>query len=329
MEKRLYDLKTDPAFANLIPPLLDTELSLLTESILANGCEMPLVVWDGAIVDGHNRYRICHENGIPFAIEEKEFESRTAAEIWIIRNQLGRRNLSDFQRCELVLPLEERLKAEAKATKKRAISISRRGGDDFEMVQNSAPSQIKTRDTLSRLAGVSHDTLGKAKRIIESADEEMKDRLRRGELSIHRAYSALTQVKSQTERDTHEDEAPPEPVPEKKSELGSLLNKPVFDHYEPPAYMAPIPFEPLTPPDASAPASADESDEAEKCAAVAANDPIAERIRELGQIFLDGLGKELKEVEREGLVQILTIVDDIGKKAVQTVKAFLNEYQEE
>ena len=117
MEKQLYELTVDPQFAGLIPPLQETELSMLTESILANGCEMPLVVWNGVIVDGHNRYLICRENGIPFAIEEKEFESREAAEVWIIRNQLGRRNLSDFQRCELVLPLEERLKAEAQKRK--------------------------------------------------------------------------------------------------------------------------------------------------------------------------------------------------------------------
>ena len=56
MEKQLYELMIDPDFAGLIPPLQDAELSMLTDSILANGCEMPLVVWNGAIVDGH-RYR--------------------------------------------------------------------------------------------------------------------------------------------------------------------------------------------------------------------------------------------------------------------------------
>lgn len=161
-------------------------------------------------MDGHNRYRICHENGVPFAIEEKDFDCREAAEVWLVRNQLGRRNLSDYQKCELVLPLEERLKAEAQAAKKRAISIARRGEDD------------KARDTLSRLAGVSHDTLGKAKRIMESADEEAKGQLRRGELSIHRAYTALTGAKPQAARDTQEDETPSEPVPVKKTECGSL-----------------------------------------------------------------------------------------------------------
>ncbi len=316
MEKQLYELKVDPDFANLIPPLQENELSMLTESILANGCEMPLVVCHGVIVDGHNRYRICHENGVPFAIEEKEFDSREAAEVWIVRNQLGRRNLSDFQRCELVLPLEERLKAEAQAAKKRAISISRRGENDFEMVQNSAPSQNKTRDALSKLAGVSHDTLGKAKKIMESADEETKDRLRRGELSIHRAYTELAQTKPQMEADAAE------PV-EGKTEYRSLLTKPIFEHYEPPAYMEPIPFEPVVPPDFS---SADEADEADEAAAVPQASPAAERVREMGQLFLDGLGETLEGLERGDVEQVLAIVEDIGEKAVQTAKRYLKEH---
>ena len=58
MEKSLYELRVDPEFAKLIPPLQDTELSMLTDSILANECEMPLLVWNGIIVDGHNRYRM-------------------------------------------------------------------------------------------------------------------------------------------------------------------------------------------------------------------------------------------------------------------------------
>ena len=309
MEKQLYELTIDPDFAGLIPPLQDAELSVLTDSILANGCEMPLVVWNGIIVDGHNRYRICRENGVPFAIEEKDFESREAAEIWIIRNQLGRRNLSDFQRCELVLPLEERLKAEAQ---KRVFLGKKQSTDPLP---NLAGGQRYTRTVLAAMAGVSHGSLDKAKRIIESADEDTKDRLRRGELSIHRVYSSLTEGNPKEEKDT--EKPAPEPVPVKKQEYTSLLNKPIFDHYEPPAYMKPIPFEPVAPPTLP-----DEPEETEENAA-------AERIRELGRDYLDGLDKALKGAERKGLEQILAIVEEVGEKAVQTVRKYWNEHQEE
>ena len=152
MEKSLYELRVDPEFAKLIPPLQDTELSMLTDSILANGCEMPLVVWNGTLVDGHNRYRICHENGVPFAIEEKEFDSREAAELWLVRNQLGRRNLTDYQKCELVLPMEELLKA---AAEKRMLLGKRQLSDPLPNLAGGqtvtgTPDAIRTHDLQSR-----------------------------------------------------------------------------------------------------------------------------------------------------------------------------------
>lgn len=67
-EKLLHTLNIDPEFKDLIPPLTTEELEMLEESIVANGCESPLIVWNGIIVDGHNRYAICHKRGIPFMV---------------------------------------------------------------------------------------------------------------------------------------------------------------------------------------------------------------------------------------------------------------------
>ena len=65
-EKKVYDLTVDPEFRDLIPPLNEEELKLLEESLVADGCESPLIVWNGVIVDGHNRYAICRKHEIPF-----------------------------------------------------------------------------------------------------------------------------------------------------------------------------------------------------------------------------------------------------------------------
>ena len=46
------------------------------------------------LLDGHNRYEICTRLELPFDIDEKRFASREAAEDWIDKNQLGRRNLT-------------------------------------------------------------------------------------------------------------------------------------------------------------------------------------------------------------------------------------------
>ena len=189
--KGLHELKINEALENVMPPLQEMELSLLTKSLLDEGCRDPLVVWKetGELVDGHNRYRICWENNIPFEYVEQSFETEAQARMWIIRNQLARRNVPDFVRCELVLPLEAELKAEAKKRKIRKPANS-------EVPNLAQQNNGKTRDELAQIAGVSHGTLDKVRKIAASADEETKEKLRSGDLSIHGAYTALKDNKN-------------------------------------------------------------------------------------------------------------------------------------
>ena len=92
-------LTIDPEFKGKIPPLREEELKQLEENILADGVVInPLIVWDGVIVDGHNRYRILQKHPeIQFTTYEKQFPDRYAAIAWICKNQLGRRNLTPQQ----------------------------------------------------------------------------------------------------------------------------------------------------------------------------------------------------------------------------------------
>ena len=95
----LQNLSVDPEFASKIPSLREEELKQLEENILADGVVInPLIVWNGIIVDGHNRYRILQQHPeIQFTIYEKEFPDRYAVIAWICKNQLGRRNLTSQQ----------------------------------------------------------------------------------------------------------------------------------------------------------------------------------------------------------------------------------------
>lgn len=87
-------LTIDPEFKALIPPLAPDEYAQLEANIRAEGCRDPLVLWDGIIIDGHNRYEICTKHGIGFECIRKQFESREDAMDWMDKNQLGRRNLT-------------------------------------------------------------------------------------------------------------------------------------------------------------------------------------------------------------------------------------------
>lgn len=100
----VQELRVDPEFESKIPPLTEDEYRQLEENILSEGAVlMPLIVWEGIIVDGHNRYRIVEKNpGIPCTVHEKSFENRYEALAWICRNQLGRRNLTPIQKKMLI-----------------------------------------------------------------------------------------------------------------------------------------------------------------------------------------------------------------------------------
>ena len=97
-------LMIDQEFADKIPPLTKEEFEQLEANILADGVVInPLIVWNGVIVDGHNRYRILQMHPeIPYQIHEKEFTDRYEVIAWICKNQLGRRNLTPAQRKYLI-----------------------------------------------------------------------------------------------------------------------------------------------------------------------------------------------------------------------------------
>ena len=78
-----------------IRPLKDEEFEKLKESILIEGIRDPLVVWQGILLDGHHRYKIAQEHNLEYKIVEIELPNKEAVKEWIIKNQLGRRNLTE------------------------------------------------------------------------------------------------------------------------------------------------------------------------------------------------------------------------------------------
>lgn len=76
-----YLLKVDPEFQGKIPPLTFEELNQLEANILRDGRIInPIIVWEGLIVDGHNRFIIAKKHPeIPFTVHETEFANRYEA----------------------------------------------------------------------------------------------------------------------------------------------------------------------------------------------------------------------------------------------------------
>lgn len=184
-------IKIDPEFQTLIPPLTDDEYQRLEKSILAEGVRECIITWDGTIIDGHNRYRICQEHGLECPSIERTFKSRDAAKIWIIENQFARRNLQSYVRSVLALKLEPLYAAEAK---RRQLSTLKQNATDTQ----KSSERYETREKVAAIAGVSHDTIRKVK-VIESEAESgnekaiaARESVIEGSKSINRAYNEIT-----------------------------------------------------------------------------------------------------------------------------------------
>lgn len=102
MNEKLPILKTDPEFQTLILPLTKEEYEKLEKSIIADGCHEPIYVWQGYIIDGYERYEICHKHGIGFMIETVELKSKEDVIYWICTRQLNKQDIPEKSRCYLI-----------------------------------------------------------------------------------------------------------------------------------------------------------------------------------------------------------------------------------
>jgi N6-adenosine-specific RNA methylase IME4 len=185
-------LNIDADLKKLIPPLAPDERALLEASIIAEGCRDAIITWNDTIVDGHNRYEICTKHGIPFRTEDRDFESADEVKVWMINNQFGRRNLSNYQRSILALELESLFKHKAKQKQIES------GG---AVPQKSAKPPIETRQEIAKVAQVSHDTIAKVKVLREQAHEDVKKKLEAGTVSINEAYQEIKKEEKKQERE--------------------------------------------------------------------------------------------------------------------------------
>lgn len=181
----------DSEFQSLIPALSAEEYGQLEENILHDGIRDALIVWDGILLDGHNRYEIAQKYNLPYEVQEMNFDSRADAERWVILNQFGRRNLSAYDRSILALRLKPIIAAQAKAQQIRTA--------ENRVCQISDKQEIDTKKEIAKAAGVSHDTIAKVEKIEAKAAPEIKAAVKSGEMSINQAYQATRREEKKAE----------------------------------------------------------------------------------------------------------------------------------
>lgn len=192
----MLEIKED--FKKLIPALTAEEFKQLEQNCLDEGIREKIITWNGFIIDGHNRYEIATRWNLDFQTESKRFKDESEVREWMINNQFGRRNLSNYQRGVLALELESVFSERAKENLSKA-------GSSFspkEGLVNSpkVTETIDTRKELAKIASVGEQTIARVKVIEAKASEEVKAQLSTGEVSINQVYQDIKKEEKKAER---------------------------------------------------------------------------------------------------------------------------------
>ena len=186
------DLVVDKEFEELLPVLTPEEFERLEQNVLKNGMLDPIKVWEEAstgkyiIIDGHNRYKILKKHNIGFKYWEDykimyadELPTRDDVKRWMLEQQLGRRNLSEAEKYEIVQKFKGVF--EQKAKKNQSL-----GGEGSANLP-----KVDTRKEMAKATGVSEGTYRKMDIVMKSDNEDLKQKLREKKVSVDAAYKEV------------------------------------------------------------------------------------------------------------------------------------------
>lgn len=190
--------RIDPELNTVLPKLSEEDYTALEKSLLTDGYKgAPIMIWDGVIVDGHNRYEICNKHNIPYEVKNIDFENKEEAMRWMVRQQIGRRNLTPMQRISISEKYRPFCEKEAKANQSKAGKEYGNGGTKLtENLPQASDTGKKERNPttdkkLADIANVSEKTYRMGTKILNSGNEELIQQAIDGEISINKAYNKL------------------------------------------------------------------------------------------------------------------------------------------
>jgi hypothetical protein len=169
-------------FKDLIPQLKPDELEQLEENILKEGVRDPLVLWpvgdEFVLIDGHNRHSICVKHKLDFPFKKIEFKDDEEARDWMVRNQLGRRNLSPEQQSYL---RGLRYNSEKSQGKRSDLTF---GQNDQKLSTESTAEILAKEYNVSPKTIIRDAEFAKGLDVIAKKDPELKNKILKGESAI-------------------------------------------------------------------------------------------------------------------------------------------------
>jgi site-specific DNA-methyltransferase (adenine-specific) len=184
-------------FKKLIPALTQEEFKQLEDNCLKEGIREAILTWNGFIIDGHNRYEIATKWNLDFETKSKHFKDELDVKIWMVNNQFGRRNLQDFVKGELMKALEE---FEKQKGKEKQLQTLKKGIETPDLSIIDKTEIHDTRKIVAEKLGWSTGKKAQFDVVVKKAPEEVKEKLRTGEVSINQVYQEIKKEEKKIEQ---------------------------------------------------------------------------------------------------------------------------------
>lgn len=160
--------------ANVFPLMDGDEYKALVRDVGANGLREPIVMYDGLILDGRNRYRACIDAGVQHRFTEYEGDDPLG---FVVSLNLARRHLNESQRAMVAAKLE----------------TYKHGGDRSEQHANLHVD----RSDAAKLLNVSPRTVASAAKVRDEAAPELQRAVETGKVSVSAASDVATLPKEE------------------------------------------------------------------------------------------------------------------------------------
>jgi len=171
--REMIDVPVHPA-ADLFPMLDDKSFTTLENDIRVNGQLLPVIMCDGKLIDGRNRYAACMRSRIKPKIKQVEFADDAECVRYIISTNIHRRHLTVNQRADIADELAKLRPGDNQHTS--------------EVASFGATSPVMTQTEAADSMGVSRRTVQRIHAIKESAPD-LAAKVKSGELKVSKAAS--------------------------------------------------------------------------------------------------------------------------------------------
>ncbi|WP_137887623.1 ParB/RepB/Spo0J family partition protein [Pseudomonas sp. 2FE] len=166
-----YDLEFHD-YAKLFPLIVGEEYEALLNDIDMNGQRAPIIVYEGKILDGRNRYRVCAELLLTPKIEEFEGDDALG---YVLSLNLYRRQLTVAQRALIAAELSS-----LRGSKAITVDLDNAQENDVEAARMAIEEAAK-------VLGISPRSVSSACKVVRDGTQELLDAVKSGSVSVSAA----------------------------------------------------------------------------------------------------------------------------------------------